>query len=166
MKTAPNNTEKTFPTEQLLVTKTDTKGIITYTNQNFAHIVGVDEEELIGRPHNIIRHPDTPRIIFKLLWNYLHSQKEIHAYVKNLCADGSYYWVFANVTPSFEETKVIGYHSTRRNPDRNTLKSTIIPLYQTLIQAEKNGGINASEKILNDIMKEKGMEYDEFILSL
>jgi hypothetical protein len=108
-----------------------------------------------------------PKVIFKLLWTYLKDKKEIHAYVKNLCSDGSYYWVFANVTPSYDNKnsdKVVGYHSSRCSPTQDALK-IIEPLYEQLLLAEKNGGMDASEKIINDLLKEKGVSYDEFILS-
>ena len=165
MKIRPINNENTFSDDVLLVTKTDTKGKITYANRNFINIVGLDEDTLIGAPHNIIRHPDMPKIIFKYLWSYLQNKTEIHAYVKNICADGSFYWVFANVTPSYDTNhKVIGYHSARRKPTTEAL-NIIIPLYKELLQAEKTAGLNASEKIINNILKEKGMNYDEFILS-
>ena len=166
MNITPTNNEKTFKSNVLLVTKTDTKGIITYANRGFMDIVDMDEDTLVGSPHNIIRHPDMPKIIFKYLWNYIQSGKEIHAYVKNICADGSYYWVIANVTPSYDvnSNKIIGYHSARRFPTKAALE-IIKPLYAKLLQAEKKGGMNASEKIINDLLKEKGMSYDEFIIS-
>ena len=165
MKITPKNNEKTFKNDVLLVTKTDLKGKITYANRGFMQIVDMGEEILVGAPHNIIRHPDMPKIIFKLLWTYLQKGDEIHAYVKNLCADGSYYWVMANVTPSYNnKNQIIGYHSSRRSPTKEALE-IIKPLYQTLLNAEKSGGINASEKIINDLLKEKGIAYDEFILS-
>lgn len=157
--------EKTFESNILLVTKTDLKGKITYANRHFMDIVGMGEDELIGSPHNIVRHPDMPKIIFKLLWQNLHNKKEVHAYVKNRCADGSYYWVFANVTPSFNiEGDVIGYHSARRKPTKEALE-IIKPLYAKLLNAEKGDGMKASEALLNNLLKEKGVEYDEFILS-
>jgi len=164
MKITPINNEKTFKSNVLLVTKTDLKGIITYANRGFMSIVGMDEDTLIGAPHNIIRHPDMPKIIFKYLWSYLQAGKEIHAYVKNICSDGSYYWVMANVTPSYINNTVVGYHSARRKPTKKALE-IIIPLYQKLLSAEKVGGMNASEKIMNDLLEEKGVEYEEFILS-
>ena len=166
MKIIPKEHEKTFAKDVLLVTKTDLKGYITYANRAFMDIVGVGEDELVGAPHNIIRHPDMPKIIFKYLWSYLQDSKEIHAYVKNLCADGSYYWVLANVTPSFDSrsNKVVGYHSSRRSPSKESIE-TIKPLYKQLLRAEKSGGINASEQIMNNLLKEKGVSYDEFILS-
>ncbi len=165
MKITPTNKEKKFKSDILLVTKTDLKGKITYANRGFMNIVAMDEDTLIGAPHNIIRHPDMPRVIFKLLWSYLQKGVEVHAYVKNITADGSYYWVFANVTPSYHGNKIIGYHSARRAPTEESL-NIIIPLYRELLDAEKSSGLSASEKILNNLLKEKGIEYDEFILSI
>lgn len=165
MKIDVKDNEVFFSNETLLVTKTDTKGRITYANQNFVDVVGISEEQLLGAPHNIIRHPDMPKIIFKMLWQYLQNGSEIHAYVKNLCADGSYYWVIANVTPSIFNGKVVGYHSARRQPKKETLEF-IKPLYKELLALEKSGGMGASEKKLNELLQEKGMNYDEFILSI
>lgn len=165
MKITPNNKEVYFDENKLLVSKTDLKGTITYCNRAFFEIVNMSERGLIGKPHNIIRHPDMPRIIFKALWDYLQSGKEINAYVKNLTSDGSYYWVLANVTPSYFKEKIIGYHSARRKPRKEAL-DIIIPLYKQLLDAEKQGGIKESEKILNKLLEEKGVEYDEFILSI
>ena len=160
------NSEKRFEKNRLLVTKTDLKGKITYANHDFLQIVQMSENEMIGKPHNVIRHPDMPKVIFKTLWSNLKEEKEVHAYVKNLTADGSYYWVFANVTPSYDNHgKVIGYHSARRFPKEEALKF-IKPLYEKLLEAEKNGGITASEKLLHKLLTEKGVSYDEFILSL
>ena len=164
MAITPINKEKTFANNILLVTKTDLKGKITYANRAFMDIVGMGENILVGAPHNIIRHPDMPKIIFKYLWSYLQSGKEIHAYVKNLCADGSFYWVMANVTPSYFNGKIIGYHSSRRTPSTAAME-IIKPLYAKLLMAEKSGGITASEKIMNGLLQEKGVSYDEFILS-
>lgn len=175
MKITPINNEKTFKSNLLLVTKTDLKGTITYANRAFLEIVAISENVLIGSAHNIIRHPDMPKVIFAYLWEYLQRGDEIHAYVKNLCADGSYYWVLANVTPSyqqhsfkeknFKDSQVIGYHSSRRNPSKEAL-DFIKPLYKQLLQAEQQGGIAASKKILQDLLDTKGVEYDEFILSI
>ena len=164
----PTKNEKKFDNNVLLVTKTDLQGIIRYANRAFIQVVGMKESELVGSPHNIIRHPDMPKIIFKYLWSYLQNGQEIHAYAKNLCADGSYYWVVANVTPSFDiknRDKIIGYHSSRCLPSEKAL-ATIIPLYKQLLAAEKSAGIDASEKIMNNLLKEKGVAYAELILSI
>jgi len=166
MNITPTSNEKIFSTDILLVTKTDLKGKITYANRAFMQIVNMNEDELIGAPHNIIRHPDMPKIIFKFLWSYLQRGDEIHAYVKNISKDGSFYWVLANVTPSQNNNnKVIGYHSSRRKPTPEALE-IIIPLYEKLLQAEKSGGVQKSEAIMTDLLNEKGVTYDEFILSI
>ena len=161
----PNNNERYFDENKILVSKTDVKGRITYVNQEFMKIAGYDEQELVGKPHSIVRHPDMPRIIFKMLWEYLQKGIEIHAYVKNICEDGSFYWVIANVSPSFDlENRIIGFHSARRVPRPKALE-VIKPLYAKLLEAEAKGGMAASEAILTKLLKEKGYEYDEFILS-
>lgn len=167
MSVVPNGVEKPFPQGKTIVSKTDLKGSITYGNKLFIEMSGYSEEELIGAPHNIIRHPAMPRLVFKLLWDMLQQKEEINAYVVNLSKDGMHYWVFANVTPSFDVSgNVVGYFSFRRYPDPRVIKSTIEPLYRQLLDAEKQGGMDASAHMLNQILDEKGVDYDEFILSL
>ena len=120
---APTRREQTFREDDIIVSKTDTKGIITHANQTFLEISGYSEEELLGQPHNIIRHPDMPRCVFKLLWDTLAQGNEIFAYVKNKCKNGDCYWVFAHVTPSFGSGHhILGYHSNRRVPDRHQVQ--------------------------------------------
>ena len=161
----PNNREKFFKDDEIIVSKTDLKGRITYGNELFIKMSGYEERELLGKPHNLIRHPDMPKVVFKLLWDTLQSGKEIFAYVKNLAKDGSFYWVFANVTASKDlNGDVIGYYSVRRTPEKETIK-LIDGLYKQLVQIEKSEGIQGSEKALNDLLKEKGLTYAKFILS-
>lgn len=149
-----------------IVSKTDTKGRITYVNKIFMDIADYTEEELLGKPHSIIRHPDMPKAVFKLLWEMIQNRHEIFAYVLNSTKNGGSYWVYANVTPSIDEKgQIIGYYSVRRKANPEALK-IIIPLYKEMIQAEKNAGVNASTKILTDILNEKGVEYNEFIISI
>ncbi len=158
--------EHSFDEKTILVSKTDLQGHITYANQNFIKISGFSEKELIGKPHNIVRHPQMPAVVFKLLWNNLKNGEEINAYVINSTKDGGFYWVLANVTPSFNsEGKVIGYHSARRKPTKEAL-NVIKPLYNELLQIEKSSGIDASQKRLNEILQEKGCDYDEFVFSI
>lgn len=164
--TSNGSKERQVSSDAFLVSKTDTKGKITYCNMPFADIVGAKSSELIGKPHNIVRHPDMPRIIFKFLWEYIKNKQEIFAYVKNRSFDGSYYWVFANVTASIDEKgNIIGYYSVRRKPNPKALE-IIIPLYQRLLNAEKSGGIDASGKLLTQILQEKNTSYDELMNNL
>ena len=152
--------------DAFLVSKTDTKGRITYCNIPFIRIVGAKVDELIGKPHNVVRHPDMPRVVFKILWEHIKNKREVFAYVKNKSFDGSYYWVFANVTASLDENgSVIGYYSVRRKPNPKALE-IIIPLYKQLLDAEKSGGIDASSKLLDSILSSKKVDYDEFMNNL
>lgn len=98
-KVVPTSNEKVMREDDFIVSKTDLQGIITYGNRIFIEFSGYTEAELLGSQHNIIRHPDMPRGVFKFLWDTLHAEKECCAYVKNMAKDGSFYWVFANVTP-------------------------------------------------------------------
>ena len=158
--------EVTFGDRYLLVSKTDLKGKITYANKAFLEVAGYGEAELIGKPHNIIRHEDMPKLIFKRLWEELQAGREINAYVKNRTKNGGYYWVFANVTPSYNiYGKAIGYHSARRNPSK-TARQVIEPLYRQLVDAERTGGVQKSEELFNKILAEKGVDYEEFVLSV
>lgn len=158
--------ELSFNENEIIVSKTDLKGRITYGNEVFIKLSGYEEHELLGKPHNIVRHKEMPKCIFKLLWERIQSGEEIFAYVVNQAKNGDHYWVFANVTPSFDNNgKIIGYYSVRRKPKSDALQ-TIQTLYSTLINTEKSGGVNASMKYLEETLRNKGKNYDEFILSL
>ena len=162
----PNNNEKVMNKSDFIVSKTDLKGKITYCNEIFMKFAALSEKKLLGQPHNIVRHPDMPSLIFKLLWERIKNKKEIFAYVKNLSADGSYYWVYANVTASVDDNdKVIGYYSVRRKPNESTL-GKVKDLYRTLLEKERSGGVEASNLYLNNLLEQESLSYDEFINSL
>lgn len=160
-KPTPTSVEHAVSADHFLTSKTDKKGRITYCNQAFIDIAKFSERELLGKPHSIVRHPDMPKVIFKLLWEYIESKNEIFAYVKNLSSDGGYYWVYANVTASLDDRgNIIGYYSVRRKPNPKALE-VIIPLYKELLELEKRGGIDASMNYLQKMLDEKGVSYDE-----
>jgi PAS domain S-box-containing protein len=149
--------------EDFIISKTDTTGKLTYVNEIFMDMATMTESELLGKPHSIIRHPDMPKAVFKLLWDRIQNKEEIFAYVKNLSNDGGYYWVYANVTASLDNSgNIIGYYSVRRKPNQNAL-NTIKPLYEEMLRIERNSGIDASMEYLTNLLKEKGVSYDEFI---
>ncbi len=164
--------ERTFAPDEVIVTKTDTGGRITYANPVFLRLSGITERQALGAPHNIIRHPDMPRGIFRLLWQTIQDGREIFAYVLNRSVNGDHYWVFAHVTPSFDAAgKIAGYHSNRRVPERSVLTGTIIPLYQALLAEErkhdsKAQAMSASIGHLNELLRRKGVDYERFIFSL
>ncbi|MDH5465525.1 MAG: PAS domain-containing protein [Thiovulaceae bacterium] len=160
------NKEYTFSKDTLLISKTDLKGVITYANDNFVNLVGYTEKELIGKPHNLVRHPDMPAFIFKYLWDELQKGNEVSAYVKNRAKDGGFYWVHANASPSIDNNgNIRGFHSTRRAPTKEAI-DIIAPLYQQLLEAEEKGGIEASAKLITSILKKEGVSYDEFVVSI
>ena len=167
----PTSVERFFDADDIIVSKTDLKGRITYANPTFCRIAGYDEDELLGQPHSIIRHPDMPRCVFKLLWDTLEQRREIFAYVKNMARNGDFYWVFAHVTPSYGATgEVVGYHSNRRVPDRRVV-AAIEPLYAELLreeQSHRNGkdALAAGYRRLLDFVTAKNMSYDELIFAL
>lgn len=171
-KISPTGIERHFDVTEMLVSKTDLKGRITYSNQLFRDVAGYKTKELMGQPHNCVRHPDMPRAVFKLLWGALEAKREIFAYVKNMASNGDHYWVFAHVTPSYDEKgDVVGYHSARRAPKRDVLSTIIEPLYKELLtieQSEQNRkvGMEKSSNRLAEILEEKRMTYDQFILTL
>tara|TARA_A200000113_G_C8833025_1_gene344352 strand:- start:506 stop:1045 length:540 start_codon:yes stop_codon:yes gene_type:complete len=164
--------ERTFSPNEVIVSKTDTKGKITYANRTFYRLAGLTEKETINKPHNIIRHPEMPRCVFKLMWDILDNKQEIFAYVNNRSANGDNYWVFAHVTPSLDDTgNIIGYHSNRRVPDRDIINNHIIPLYKQLLEIEaansspKKGMEESYQKVI-DLLDSKGMSFNEFMFSL
>lgn len=160
----PTGQHKSLQPEDFIVSKTDLKGKITYGNKIFLKLSGYDEKELLGAPHSILRHPDMPKIIFKLLWDRIQAKQEIFAYVKNLCKDGAYYWVLANVTTSLDTGGAIrGYYSVRRKPT-DAYIAVIEPLYRDLLAAEHSGGMNASKALLDQFLNQKGVTYDQFVL--
>ncbi|TBW35223.1 PAS domain S-box protein [Siculibacillus lacustris] len=171
-KIVPTNREVTFAPDEIIVSKTDLKGKITYANRTFSKVCGYSRAELMGAPHSIIRHPDMPRAVFKLLWDRLAEEKEVFAYVKNMTRWGDYYWVFAHVTPSYDDQgRVVGYHSNRRVPEQRIVRDVMEPVYAGLLATEASyssakEGLKASYAQLTDLVKSKATSYDELIFSL
>lgn len=131
---------------------------------------GYSEKELVGVQHNIIRHPDMPRGVFKFLWDTIGQGKECCAYVKNLAKDGSFYWVFANVTPDYGRNgQCNGYFSVRRKPSKAGV-DVMTDVYRAMLQEEQKAGprdaMDASLGWLVNVLTQKGVSYEELILSL
>ncbi len=168
----PSGKERFFSEDKIIVSKTNLKGHITYANELFMNLAGYPEKHLLGAPHSLIRHPDMPRCVFKLLWDTIEAKQEIFAYVVNLSSNGDHYWVFAHVTPSFDKNgNIVSYHSNRRAPKRDAIDNVIIPLYKTLLDEERKhknrkDGLQSSYDMLKNILKEKDVSYDEFIFSI
>ena len=163
--------EVTFSPNEFIVSKTDAKGIITYANDVFLRIAGYSLQEVIGKPHNMIRHPWMPRCVFKLLWERIRGGNEIFAYVVNRARNGDHYWVLAHVTPSYDDSgNIVGYHSNRRLPKPEVVK-VVHGLYKQLCEIENNAentkiGMELSYKALQQWVEQNGGNYDALILSL
>ncbi|MEI6747138.1 MAG: PAS domain-containing protein [Methylococcaceae bacterium] len=163
----PTDKERFMREQDFIVSKTDLTGRITYGNEIFIEFSGYEESELLGSQHNIVRHPEMPRVVFKLLWDYLTEDKEIFAYVKNMSKDGSFYWVFTHVVPIIDKNKQkVGYTSVRRMPNPKAIP-ILTDLYKSMLAAEKKAGakdaIAASGAVLNQVLKDKGVSYEELI---
>lgn len=164
----PTGIERSLGDEDFIVTKTDPKGRILYANRIFIALSGYEEVELLNSQHNIIRHPDMPRSVFKLLWETIAAGQEFMGYVKNMAKDGSFYWVLATVTPDKDpQGNIIGYTSVRRKPKPEAVR-TVAELYRSMLAAEKSSGardaIAAGNAVLQAAMNGKG--YEQFVLAI
>ena len=130
-----NTQEWFFPQDSYILSETDAKGIIIYANDIFCEIAGYTMDELLGEAHNIVRHPDMPRIAFKGLWDDIQTKGFWKGTVKNLRKDGAYYWVDATVLRRIHSNGEVTYLSIRRVPDRSVVDACI-PLYAELKSAQ------------------------------
>ena len=128
--------EVPFPEGRLIVSRTDLEGILTHANDAFVELSGWERDNLIGKPHHILRHPDMPKAAFKDLWDTVEAGKKWHGYVKNLRKDGSHYWVYATAVPNIRQGKIVGYTSVRRKPSRTRIEA-LIPVYRDWLAQEK-----------------------------
>ena len=119
-----------------LVSETDEKGIIIFANDDFCKLAEYSVDELIGKPHNIVRHKDMPKVAFKDLWDTVKKDEVWSGYVKNATKSGNYYWVFATVFPTVTSDGRKGYLSCRRKATKEEINEHDI-LYKTLIAKEK-----------------------------
>jgi PAS domain S-box-containing protein len=159
--------EVTWDKTQVIMSKTNAFGIIEYANEVFVDVSGYEDYELMGQPHNIIRHPDMPKVIFKVLWENLKQGKNFHAIVKNLAKSGRYYWVITDFEIAKDENGVIvNYFGRRQAVPQEVISLHIEPLYRKLLQIEAVSGIEFSEKYLIGFLEEKKRTYVEYIKEL
>lgn len=166
----PTGRERFFDPEEVIVSKTDCSGRITYANDVFVRVSGYTEKELLGQPHSIIRHPEMPRAVFRMLWDTIEQGREIFAYVVNMAKTGDHYWVFAHVSPTLgPDGEIVGYHSNRRVPDARAL-AAIQPLYREMLEAErgferKADQIEASTRLLVEFLARQRCSYEELMFN-
>lgn len=166
----PTNMERVMRENDFIVSKTNAKGVITYGNPIFIEFSGYSEAELFGSQHNIVRHPDMPRAVFKLVWDTIQSGREFFGYVKNMSKDGGFYWVFSHIAPDFDAAgNIVGYTSVRRCPRPEAVRK-VESAYRAMLQAERVAGardaIAAGTAVLLDLLKNAGVSYEEFVFSL
>ncbi|WP_119421266.1 PAS domain-containing protein [Desertibaculum subflavum] len=168
---SPTGKEVFFDPDDVIVSKTDAKGKLVYANDVFLSIAGYREGEVLGQPHNMIRHPDMPRSVFAVLWETIQSGREIFAYVKNMTKSGDHYWVLAHVTPSRDAAgSIVGFHSNRRVPSRSAIEQ-VEPLYGEMRRAEiaaagPREAIAAGKEVLQRALDAAGKSYAAFIFSI
>lgn len=168
---SPSGREATFGLDEIIVSKTDPRGHITYANEVFLRVAHLSEKEALGSPHCIIRHPSMPRGVFKLLWDTVEQKKEIFAFVNNFARTGDNYWAFAHITPTLNANgEIIGYHSSRRCPRKEQVEK-VAPLYASLLEIEskhKNPkeAAAASVAAMGALLKDKGLTYDQFVFTI
>ena len=163
----PIDKEIKLSAKRYIVSTTDAKGIIKYGNDYFMEISGYTESELIGQPHSIVRHPDMPKVVFKMMWDRINSGHNIMAVVKNLAKDGSYYWVVTEFEPKRDtiSNEIISHTAFRKAAPQNAI-DTMTAIYAKLIELEKEGGMNASEQYLREFLEKNNTSYDDYINAL
>lgn len=166
----PTGRERRFDDEEIIVSKTDRKGVMTYVNDVFVRVSAYSADELMGKPHNLIRHPDMPGGVFRLLWENLAAGREMFAFINNLAKDGCHYWVLAHVTPSRDhQGNPCGYHSNRRTPDPAAVRE-VSRIYAQMRSMESGlpgpAAAKVSQEWLGRVLSDNGQSYDEFVWQL
>ncbi len=164
-KPLPIDNEIILDPQKVIMSKTDYKGIIQYANEYFIEVCSYSKEELIGKPHNIIQHPDMPKVVFKTLWEKLHKGENLYAVVKNLTKNGSYYWVVTKFETTFDENGNIKAHYARRKAVPEKVKKTAEKLYETILAIEKHNP-ELAEKAFYETLEKFGLTYNDFFKEL
>jgi methyl-accepting chemotaxis protein len=146
-----NNQEYILTEHDLLMSYTDLKGVITSVNDNLLHITGYTKEELVGKSHSMLRHPDMPNQIYADLWRTIAKTHTWTGLVKNKTKSGGFYWVRASITPVYQKEKIIGYVAVHRNPDPETV-SAIIPIYAQMRAGTFKGAVVGGSIVENDFL--------------
>lgn len=155
-----------IPDDYTLISKTDPKGIITEGNEAFEEISGYSAEELIGSSHNVIRHPDMPKVMFKLVWDRIMDKENILAIIKNLAKDGRYYWVATDFVTRVNADREVLDYTAYRKPVCQEVIDAIEPLYDVLNAIERFSGMEDAEAFLNQYFERHKSNYDDFIETL
>lgn len=165
-KPKPINEPVVWDTSLTIVSKSDLFGTIEYINDVFADVSGYTEPELVGKPHNIIRHPDMPKVIFKTMWDHLKKGYKFHGIIKNLAKSGKYYWVITDFDYIVDDNAKILKYVGRRKAISDDVVKKIEALYKKLSDIEAVSGVEASEKYLTGYLEDINLSYVDMITKL
>ncbi len=153
----PTEVEHIVKNVDLIVSKSDEEGNITYVNPVFIKISGYSHASLLEQPHAILRHPDMPKVVFRYLWENIKKGDDVVAFVKNMCADGGFYWVLATVKMAKNQDGSFRNYMSTRRCITDEAKEKISSLYKTLLELEKTQGEDASQKAFDEFLHKNGI---------
>jgi len=167
LRPVPTGIENKLPADKLILSKTDPKGGIVSVSQTFVEITGYKEGELLSVPHSLLRHPDMPKTVFKLIWERLSRGQPVKAIIKNITKCGNHFWAMTSIEvkkdkDSGEVRNFIAY----RSPISKEVQKTISTLYTQLKEVEESHGEEAAINFLQGYMDERKIGYDEFMNKL
>ena len=163
----PIDKEVGWNKSQVVISETDVYGRITNVNDVFCNVCGYSPEEMIGQPHSIIRHPDMPKLVFKLLWDNLKVGNNFIGVIKNLAKSGEYYWVITDFEMRRDATgNITHYIARRKSVPKAVIENYVAPLYETLLKLEKVGGMELSSRFLKNYLAKQGKDYIDFIIDV
>ena len=163
----PIDKEVGWNKSQVVISETDVYGRITNVNDVFCNVCGYSPEEMIGQPHIIIRHPDMPKLVFKLLWDNLKVGNNFIGVIKNLAKSGEYYWVITDFEMRRDATgNITHYIARRKSVPKAVIENYVAPLYETLLKLEKVGGMELSSRFFKNYLAKQGKDYIDFIIDV
>ena len=163
----PIDKEVGWNKSQVVISETDVYGRITNVNDVFCNVCGYSLEEMIGQPHSIIRHPDMPKLVFKLLWDNLKVGNNFIGVIKNLAKSGEYYWVITDFEMRRDATgNITHYIARRKSVPKAVIENYVAPLYETLLKLEKVGGMELSSRFFKNYLAKQGKDYIDFIIDV
>ena len=163
----PIDREVGWNKSQVVISETDVYGRITNVNDVFCNVCGYSPDEMIGQPHSIIRHPDMPKLVFKLLWDNLKVGNNFIGVIKNLAKSGEYYWVITDFEMRRDATgNITHYIARRKSVPKAVIENYVAPLYETLLKLEKVGGMELSSRFFKNYLAKQGKDYIDFIIDV
>ena len=163
----PIDREVQWDKTKTLISETDVKGTITNVNDVFCAVAHYSASELIGQPHNLIRHPDMPKLIFKLLWDNLKVGNNCVGVIKNLAKTGEYYWVVTDFEMRRDAMgNITHYIGRRKSVPEAAINNYLAPFYESLLKMEKIGGVELSSRFFKNYLTKQGKDYIDFVISI